>query len=82
MDFASEMNSPRRWEHYAYTSSDRPLCGDVPDLSVRNPLSPCTKRFNLSSHAITSRRDGKHAKHTIRVIRGYGVPLVFHPPTT
>lgn len=40
----------------------RPDCADVPDLSRRNPLTPCKMRSRA---------------HLVRVLRGYGEPLVY-----
>ena len=48
----------------------RPVCGDVPDLAVRNALTPCRK--TTSDEA--SRKPGGHRP---TVLQGYGVPLIF-----
>ena len=48
----------------------RPICGDVPDLAVRNALIPCRK-------ATGDEASRKPSGHRPTVLRGYGVPLIF-----
>ena len=49
---------------------DWPPCGDVPDLSVHDPLPFCKK---LTGDEASYKPNG----HRPKVLRGYGVPLLF-----
>ena len=49
-----------------------PPCGDVPDLSVRNPLAPCKKLTGDEASRLPT-------AHRPKVLSGYGVPLIYRP---
>ena len=50
----------------------RPVCSDVPDLGVHNPLTPCRKSTGDEASYQPS-------AHRPKVLRGYGQPMIFDP---